>query len=61
MSPLKYISREFQNSRRVLFNLFWYGSQLGIFAYGWHSQVIFASLPKDVFPTFFFFLASVGH
>lgn len=41
MSPLKYISREFQNSRRVLFNIFWYGSQLGLFAYGWYSQVIF--------------------
>jgi len=28
----------------VLFNLFWYGSQLGIFAYGWHSQASNAKL-----------------
>jgi NADPH oxidase len=29
---------EFLHPRRLAFNIFWYGSQLGIFGYGWYSQ-----------------------
>lgn len=39
MSPIDYVTREFANPRRIAFNIFWYGSQIGLFAYGWWAQV----------------------
>ncbi|KAF8310554.1 hypothetical protein DL93DRAFT_2126443 [Clavulina sp. PMI_390] len=35
---MEYITREFATPRRIAFNIFFYGSQLGLFAYGWYSQ-----------------------
>jgi hypothetical protein len=33
--------REFLVPRRLAFNVLFYGIQLGLFAYGWYSQVSF--------------------
>ncbi len=30
---------EFLTPRRLLFNVLWYGTHIGVFAYGWYSQV----------------------
>src|SRR5258708_15707253 len=38
MIPM-WFRREFLNGRRLLFNFLFYGSHLGLFAYGWYSQV----------------------
>lgn len=43
MAAIDYVTREFANPRRIMFNIFWYGSQLGLFAYGWWAQ---ATNPK---------------
>ncbi|KAF9513876.1 hypothetical protein BS47DRAFT_1295638 [Hydnum rufescens UP504] len=32
------IHQEFHNRRRAIFNVLWYGLQLGLFVYGWWSQ-----------------------
>jgi NADPH oxidase 1 len=34
-----WFQREFLNGRRLLFNILFYGMHLGVFAYGWSSQV----------------------
>jgi NADPH oxidase len=31
--------REFLTPRRLVFNILFYGTHFGLFAYGWHSQV----------------------
>lgn len=38
-SLVKFVKSEILAPRRLLFNLLWYGSHLGVFAYGWISQV----------------------
>lgn len=34
-----WIQREILAPRRLIFNIIWYGAQIGTFAYGWYSQV----------------------
>jgi NADPH oxidase len=33
-----WVQREILTLRRLIFNFLWYGSQLGVFGYGWYSQ-----------------------
>ncbi len=41
MSTWELVHRETGKWRRLLFNILWYGSQIGIFAYGWWAQVTY--------------------
>jgi NADPH oxidase len=34
-----WFQREFMAPRRLAFNVFFYGLHVGLFAYGWYSQV----------------------
>jgi NADPH oxidase len=36
-----WFQKEFTVPRRLAFNVIFYGIQLGLFAYGWYSQVSF--------------------
>jgi len=42
--PQSWFHREFLTPRRLLFNILFYGSHLGLFAYGWYSQLTNARL-----------------
>lgn len=32
-----WVQREILTLRRLIFNFLWYGSQIGVFAYGWYA------------------------
>lgn len=38
MAEENWFQREFTHPRRLLFNIIWYGAQIGLFAYGWWAQ-----------------------
>lgn len=40
--PESWLQREILAPRRLIFNVLWYGTHLGVFAYGWYSQASFS-------------------
>lgn len=44
---VEWFKSEFLTPRRLLFNILWYGSHLGVFAYGWYSQVGHLSITTE--------------